>query len=132
MNATTRRHYTDSELMEFRLLIDAKLLMARRTYREHRQSLETSTESASSASAHDIEDSTDSAEKEYLFNMMARQQRIIADLEAALVRIANKTYGVCQRTGELIDKARLRVVPTARFVVPPRPGQASGGMSYAV
>jgi RNA polymerase-binding transcription factor DksA len=50
---------------------------------------------------------------EYLMNQIARLNKFIRDLEMALVRIENKTYGICRATGKLIDKNRLRVVPHA-------------------
>jgi RNA polymerase-binding transcription factor DksA len=82
-----------------------------------KESLETSNDNTSHASTWDVEDSSDINEKEYLIAMMARQQKYINNLRAALVRIANKTYGICRATGDLIDKKRLLAVPHATLSV---------------
>ena len=56
-------------------------------------------------------------EKEQINQLAARQKKFIEQLEAALVRIENKTYGICRVTGKLIDKARLRAVPHATLSI---------------
>jgi RNA polymerase-binding transcription factor DksA len=60
-----------------------------------------------------MEDGSLTLEREYLTQMAARQLQYIDHLEKALMRIANKTYGICRVTGKLIDKDRLRAVPHA-------------------
>jgi RNA polymerase-binding transcription factor DksA len=120
MEETPRHRFSDADLAEFRVLIEQKLTQARNTFEEHRQSLVSSQENSSAAAAHDPEDSSESSEREFLLDMMARQRRNINELEAALVRVGNKTFGICLRTGELINPARLRVAPTARYSIPPR------------
>ena len=62
-----------------------------------------------------LEDSAEVAEKESLSQLAARQRKFIAELEAALLRIKNDTYGVCVVTGELIDKERLKAVPHTKY-----------------
>ncbi len=107
--------YSDEELQEFKAIILEKLAKAK-------ENLETLTE----AFANNASDTSDTAptfkileegssvrSKEDNANMAARQQKFIKDLEAALIRIENKTYGVCRVTGHLIPKERLRLVPHA-------------------
>ena len=60
-----------------------------------------------------LDDGTGTVEKEYLSNMGGRQIKFIQNLENALIRIENKTYGICRKTGLLIDKKRLIAVPHA-------------------
>jgi RNA polymerase-binding transcription factor DksA len=60
-----------------------------------------------------MEEGTDTSEMEYLMNQISRQHQYIRNLELALVRIENKTYGICRVSGRLIPKERLRVVPHA-------------------
>ena len=60
-----------------------------------------------------MEEGTDTSEMETLMNQISRQHTYIRNLELALVRIENKTYGVCRETGKLIQKERLRAVPHA-------------------
>ncbi|MCY1562600.1 RNA polymerase-binding transcription factor DksA [compost metagenome] len=64
-----------------------------------------------------MEDGSGAMEKEQLSLMAARQIQFINNLEKALVRIENKTYGICRETGKLIDKARLRAVPHATLSI---------------
>ena len=64
-----------------------------------------------------MEEGSNVQSKEDNANMAARQQKFIKDLEAALIRIENKTYGICRVTGELIPKERLRIVPHATMSV---------------
>jgi RNA polymerase-binding transcription factor DksA len=64
-----------------------------------------------------LEEGASIRSKEDNANLAARQQKFIKDLEAALIRIENKTYGVCRVTGKLIPKERLRIVPHATMSV---------------
>jgi RNA polymerase-binding transcription factor DksA len=115
----TRVRYSDEELQEFKAIILAKLAIAK-------ENLETLKE----AFANNASDTSDTAptfkvleeganirSKEENANIAARQQKFIKDLEAALIRIENKTYGVCRVTGKLIPKERLRIVPHATLSV---------------
>ncbi len=107
--------YSDKELQEFKAIILEKLAKAK-------ENLDTLTE----AFANNASDTSDTAptfkileegssvrSKEDNAKMAARQQKFIKDLEAALIRIENKTYGICRVTGNLIPKERLRLVPHA-------------------
>jgi RNA polymerase-binding protein DksA len=101
-------------LLEFKNIILEKLRIAR----EELAAL-TSTLSNSNANGTDdtagtfktLEDGSATLEKEQTNQLAARQKKFIDNLEAALVRIENKTYGICRETGKLIQKERLKAVP---------------------
>lgn len=111
-NEKTR--YSDAELQEFKNIILEKLRIAK----EELSAL-TSTLSNSNANGTDdtagtyktLEDGSATLEKEQVNQLAARQKKFIDNLEAALVRIENKTYGICRETGKLIQKERLKAVP---------------------
>ena len=105
--------YSDAELKEFKEIIDKKLLAAREELRNLKDSLDSHTESQVGNKSWNMEEGSDTSEMEYLMNQIARLNKFIRDLEMALVRIENKTYGICRATGKLIDKQRLRIVPHA-------------------
>ncbi len=106
--------YSADELVEFEELINMKLGKAREELSILKSSLTRSSESGADASqgaVKTLEDGADTAEKEQLSALAARQQKFINNLENALIRIKNGTYGVCIDTGVLISKERLRAVP---------------------
>jgi RNA polymerase-binding transcription factor DksA len=105
--------YSDAELKEFKGIIDKKLEAGREELKNLKDSLESHTESQVGNKSWNMEEGSDTSEMEYLMNQIARLNKFIRDLEMALVRIENKTYGICRATGKLIDKNRLRVVPHA-------------------
>ena len=105
--------YSDTELKEFKEIIDKKLVAAREELRNLKDSLDSHTESQVGNKSWNMEEGSDTSEMEYLMNQIARLNKFIRDLEMALVRIENKTYGICRATGKLIDKQRLRIVPHA-------------------
>ncbi len=110
-NVTTR--YSDDELKEFKDLIDNKLNKAREQYANLKEQLKDITENNNDDFAKDITDfSSIQSEVEMLNNMANHQRRYIQDLENALIRINNKSYGICVVSGELIEKKRLLAVPT--------------------
>lgn len=105
--------YSDAELAEFQSLIENKRDKANEQLRSLReQVLEISENNGEGFGGDWIDDSSVNSEREMLLSMANRQRLYIQDLEHALVRIRNKTYGVCTITGELIDKKRLMAVPT--------------------
>ncbi|MDN3581851.1 MULTISPECIES: TraR/DksA family transcriptional regulator [Mucilaginibacter] len=111
-NEKTR--YSESDLQEFKALILDKLRIAK----EELNSLATSLSSPNANGTDDtagtyktLEDGSATLEKEQINQLAARQKKFIDQLEAALVRIENKTYGICRETGKLIPKERLRAVP---------------------
>ncbi len=105
--------YSDEELKEFKDLIDKKLVAAREELKNLKEALDNHTESQAGNKAWNMEEGTDTSEMEYLMNQISRQHTFIRNLELALVRIENKTYGICRASGKLIPKERLRVVPHA-------------------
>jgi len=117
-NVKTR--YTDEELEEFKQIILEKLDKARRD-------LKMLTEAFANSNEHDISDTSPTfkvLEEGYQVNskeenskLAARQDKFITALENALIRIENKTYGICRVTGKLISKERLRIVPHATLSI---------------
>lgn len=118
--ATGERRYSDEELNEFRDIINEKLALARRDYKEMMAQLTNANSNDvidTSPTYKALEEGSEAQSKEEIIQMAQRQQKFINGLEAALVRIANKTYGVDRMTGELIPKERLRAVPHATLSV---------------
>lgn len=115
-----KTRYSDAELEEFRLLINDKLDVAKRDYKQLMAAL-------TNSDGNDVEDTSPTYKaleegsvtqsKEDIMNQAARLQKFIRGLEGALIRIANKTYGIDRLTGELIPKERLRAVPHATLSV---------------
>lgn len=111
-----KNRYTDEELEEFKQIILDKLEKARRD-------LKMLTEAFANSNEHDISDTSPTfkvLEEGYQVNskeenskLAARQDKFITALENALIRIENKSYGICRVTGKLISKERLRIVPHA-------------------
>ncbi len=114
------KRYSDEELEEFRQIINGKLIVARNSYQEMMRQLTNADSNSDNDTAPTykvLEEGTDAMEKENVIRMLQRQQKFIQGLEAALVRIENKTYGIDRLTGELIPKERLRLVPHATLSV---------------
>ena len=111
MNEKTR--YSPEELKEFERLINDKLAKAKSELRTLKESLTHKSGDAGDnfSSLKTLEDGADTAEKEHLSQLAARQQKFINNLQNALIRIKNGTYGICVDTGKLISKERLRAVP---------------------
>ena len=111
----TRTRYSEEELKEFEDLIHKKLDKARDEYRILKETLnrnnDEGTDATSGGNTKVLEDGAETAEKENLSQLAARQQKYIMNLENALVRIKNGTYGICSVTGKLIPKERLIAVP---------------------
>lgn len=110
-----KTRYSDEELREFENLINEKLEKARNEYRILKETLnrnnDEGTDATSGGNTKVLEDGAETAEKENLSQLAARQQKYITNLENALVRIKNGTYGICVVTGKLIPKERLIAVP---------------------
>lgn len=116
MENRTKTRYSDSELKEFKEIILDKLRMAKEELGLLTQSLSNPNTNGTDDTAgtyKTLEDGSATLEKEQTNQLAARQKKFIENLEAALVRIENKTYGVCRETGKLIPKERLRAVPHA-------------------
>lgn len=115
-----KKRYTDEELQEFKELILKKLELAKNDYQQMMDTL-------SNKAGNDVDDTMPTYKvleegslnqtKEELTTMAARQQKFIQSLQAALIRIENKTYGICRVTGKLIPKERLRAVPHATLSI---------------
>ena len=111
---TEKTRYSDAELQEFKELILDKLRIAKEELNSLASSLSTPNANGTDDTAgtyKTLEDGSATLEKESINQLAARQKKFIEQLEAALVRIENKTYGVCRETGKLIPKERLRAVP---------------------
>jgi len=105
--------YSDAELAEFKELIDKKLATSREQFQSLQDQILEITENSSDEHGGDwVDDSSINNDVEMLNNMAIRQRMYIRELENALVRIRNKSYGICTVSGELIDKRRLMAVPT--------------------
>ena len=112
--------YSDEELQEFKNIINEKLRLARRDVNSMIQQLMNADGNGvedTSPTYKALEEGSTSQSKEEIAQMANRQQKFIQGLEAALVRIENKTYGIDRITGQLIPKERLRIVPHATLSV---------------
>lgn len=105
--------YSNKELAEFKLLIEEKIRIAREELNELAASLNSSNSNGDDAAiaGKTLEDGSATFEKEQINQLAARQKKFIEQLESALGRIHNKTYGICRSTGKLIPAERLRAVP---------------------
>lgn len=118
--AEIKKRYSDEDLVEFKEIIDQKLERARKDYGEMMKALrndEGNDVADTSPTYKILEEGSVTQNKQELIMLAQRQQKFIKSLEAALVRIRNKTYGIDRMTGELIPKERLRIVPHATLSV---------------
>jgi RNA polymerase-binding transcription factor DksA len=126
--STPTMRYSDNELNEFRELIQRKLEAAKKEL-SYLQGLITRKDDMGGDEGDNrymtMEDGSLSMEREQLSQMASRQITFIDHLEKALMRIENKTYGICRVTGKLIDKARLRAVPHATLSIEAKMGKVS-------
>lgn len=118
---SVKTRYSDEELAEFKAIIEDKLAQAKSEYNTLREVIlhnGTNDIEDTSPSFKTVEDGVaNQLSKEEASQMAQRQYKFIQNLEAALARIENKTYGVCRETGQLIPKERLRLVPHATLTV---------------
>ena len=115
-----KTRYTDEELQEFKAVIEEKLALAKRDYESMKANL-------MNADSNDVEDTMPTYKnleegsctlsKEETQALAERQLKFIRGLQAAFVRIENKTYGICRVTGKLIPKGRLMAVPHATLSI---------------
>ncbi|GGG74018.1 molecular chaperone DnaK [Parapedobacter pyrenivorans] len=113
-NNSEKTRYSDAELQEFKEIILEKLRVAKEELSALTKTLNSSNGNGTDDTAgtfKTLEDGSATLEKEQTNQLAARQKKFIDNLEAALVRIENKTYGICRETGKLIQKERLRAVP---------------------
>lgn len=109
-----RTRYSGKDLLEFETLILKKIANARNELNILKESLNRSHDSGTGATdvtSKVLEDGAETSQKESLNELAARQQKFINNLNSAIIRIKNGTYGICKVTGKLIPKERLRAVP---------------------
>jgi DnaK suppressor protein len=109
-----KNRYSDEELIEFKDIILNKLEVAREEFHTLQKNLRDGNENGTDSTNNNyltLDDGADTFEKENTTQLAARLMKFIQNLEAAMVRIENKTYGICKTTGKLIPKERLRAVP---------------------
>ncbi|MCS7018496.1 MAG: TraR/DksA C4-type zinc finger protein [Cytophagales bacterium] len=113
MKSEEKLRYSESELKEFEELILSKLQKAREELQHLKESITRKNTGGDDniSGLKSLEDGADALEKEQLNQLAARTQKYIIQLENALIRIKNGTYGICIDTGKLIPKERLRAVP---------------------
>ncbi len=115
-----KTRYSDEELEEFRVLIQEKLDKAMHEYAEYSSYVNNSDGNDvtdTSPTFKTLEEGATTLSKEESGRLAQRQMEFIQHLQAALVRIQNKTYGICRETGKLIPKERLRAVPHATLSI---------------
>ena len=113
-------HYSSEDLKEFEGIIADKLDIAKKELLYIKNSLSKKNDEGTdntSGTMKLLEDGADTAEKESFTQLAARQQKFIQQLENAMARIKNGTYGVCIDTGKLIPKERLRAVPHTQHTI---------------
>jgi RNA polymerase-binding transcription factor DksA len=115
-----RNRYSDEELLEFKTIILKKLEEARKDYEILKDTLSHKDDHGTDDTSPTfklLEDGSDVLSREETAQLAGRQQKFIESLENALIRIENKTYGICRVTGSLISKERLRSVPHATLSI---------------
>jgi RNA polymerase-binding transcription factor DksA len=115
-----KTRYSDAELDEFRELINEKLKEAYEDYDLLKGSLSHSDNHGTDDTGRTfnmMEDGSETLSREEVAQLAARQEKFIDNLKSALMRIENKTYGICRVTGKLIQKERLRLVPHATLSI---------------
>ena len=112
-----KTRYSDAELEEFRAIILEKLEIAKRDYELLRSGV-------TNSDGNDVADTSPTFKVLEAGRLAQRQMKFIQNLQAALIRIENKTYGICRETGKLIPKERLRAVPHATLSIEAKQGGA--------
>ncbi len=111
---TVKSRYSDEELQEFKEIILKKMAVAQDELKHLTKALQSENENGTDDTGSvykTLEDGSSTLQKENTSHLASRLKKFIQNLEAALVRVENKTYGVCRVTGKLISKERLRAVP---------------------
>ena len=120
MSQQEKNKYNPEELQEFKDIIERKLVEARNDYELLKSAFSNKDDHGTDDTSPTfklMEEGSDVLSKEETGQVAARQQKFIENLEAALVRIKNNTYGICRVTGKLIPKERLRIVPHATLSI---------------
>jgi RNA polymerase-binding transcription factor DksA len=121
-----KNRYSDAELEEFKLIILEKLDKAKQDYELLKSAIthsESNDTEDTSPTFKVLEEGAATLSKEEAGKLAQRQLKFIQNLQAALIRIQNKTYGICRETGKLIPKDRLRAVPHATLSIEAKQGQ---------
>ena len=122
-----KTRYSDAELEEFRAIILEKLELAKRDYEMLKSGITNSdgNDTADTSPTFKVlEEGASTLSKAEAGRLAQRQMKFIQNLQAALIRIENKTYGICRETGKLIPKERLRAVPHATLSIEAKQGGA--------
>ena len=122
-----KTRYSDAELEEFRAIILEKLELAKRDYDMLKSGITNSdgNDTADTSPTFKVlEEGASTLYKEEACLLAQRHKKFIQNLQAALIRIENKTYGICRETGKLIPKERLRAVPHATLSIEAKQGGA--------
>lgn len=112
--------YSDAELEEFKALIEEKLVEANQDLKLLKDSLSHKGDHGTDDTGRSfnmMEDGSETLMREEMAQLAARQEKFVTNLENALIRIENKSYGVCRVTGKLIRKERLKLVPHATLSI---------------
>lgn len=120
MSKNSKNKYTDKELEGFRKIINEKIKKAQNDLELIKSAYmndSTNGTEDTSPTFKSVEEGSETMSKEANTQLALRQEKFIRDLKNALVRIENKTYGVCRVTGKLIDKKRLNIVPHATLSI---------------
>lgn len=126
MSEDNRTRYSDEELAEFREIILSKLEKAREDYELLRSNITHTSSNGTddtSPTFKILEEGAATLSKEESGRLAQRQLKFIHHLEAALIRVENKTYGICRETGKLIPKERLKIVPHATLCIEMKEGE---------
>ena len=118
--------YSDKELEEFKSIIDSKLMEAKEDLVLLKGSLSHKDDHGTDDTGRSfnmMEDGSETLMREEMAQLAARQEKFIKNLENALIRINNKSYGVCRVTGKLINKKRLKLVPHATLSIEAKKAQ---------
>ena len=116
----TSKRYSDKDLVEFKTLIQDKITSAKRDLKRLRDSITQGAGNGTSdtySAFKAFEEGSETLSKESNSILAQRQEKFIRDLNNALIRIENKTYGICRVTGKLIKKERLKLVPHATLSI---------------
>jgi len=122
-----KTRYSDSELMEFKELIERKLEEAKVDLELLKGSLSHNDDHGTNDTGRTfnmMEDGSDTLSREEVAQLAARQEKFLTALNNALIRIENKTYGICRSTGNLIQKERLMLVPHATLSIEAKNAQS--------
>lgn len=112
--------YSDADLQEFKRIIEQKLEQAQKDLKLLKDSFQNGSNNGIDDTAPTFkafEEGSETMSKEANMMLANRQEKFIRDLKNALIRIQNKTYGICRVTGKLIDKERLKLVPHATMSI---------------